>query len=140
MNNAVKQCPVTVKTVLTDNDKCFTDRFTSTGSREPTGEHVFDKLCQKQQIDHRLIKPRHPATNGMVERFNGRIAEVLNTHRFESGEDLTQTLKRYVYLYNHHIPQKALDHQPPIEALKMWQKKKPELFTKRVVNHRGPDT
>ena len=139
MNKAIKQCPVTVKTVLTDNDKCFTDRFTATGSREPTGDHVFDKLCHEHQIDHRLIKPRHPATNGMVERFNGRIAEVLNTHHFESGEELAQTLKRYVYLYNHHIPQKALDHQPPIEALKMWQKKKPELFTKRVVNHRGPD-
>lgn len=140
MKKAISQCPVNVKTVLTDNDKCFTDRFTANGSREPTGDHVFDTLCSEKQIDHRLIKPRHPATNGMVERFNGRIAEVLNTHRFDSRDDLAQTLKRYVYLYNHHIPQKALDHQPPIEALKMWQKNKPELFKKRVVNHAGPDT
>jgi hypothetical protein len=28
----------------------------------------------------------------MVERFNGRIADVLKTHRFTSGEDLEQTL------------------------------------------------
>ncbi len=27
-------------------------------------------------------------TNGMVERFNGRIEDVLQSHRFNSGEDL----------------------------------------------------
>ncbi|MEO1852810.1 MAG: IS481 family transposase, partial [Chromohalobacter sp.] len=42
-------------------------------------------------------------------------------------------------LYNHHIPQKALHHQSPITAMKEWQAKRPELFTKRVVNHTGPD-
>ncbi len=34
----------------------------------------------------------------MVERFNGRISEVLATHRFDSAEDLAQTLTRYVWL------------------------------------------
>jgi transposase InsO family protein len=38
--------------------------------------------------------------NGMVERFNGRIEEVLQSHRFHSGKDLEQTLLRYVHLYN----------------------------------------
>ncbi|MFC0311333.1 hypothetical protein ACFFHB_06960, partial [Chromohalobacter canadensis] len=41
---------------------------------------------------------------------------------------------------NHHIPQKALHHQSPIAMMKEWQTKRPELFTKRVVNHTGPDT
>ena len=76
----------------------------------------------------------------MVERFNGRISDVLATRRYTSGEDLEQTLKRYAWLYNHHIPQKALHHQSPITAMKEWQTKRPELFTKRVVNHAGPDT
>ncbi|ATJ82659.1 mobile element protein [Halomonas beimenensis] len=75
----------------------------------------------------------------MVERFNGRISDVLATRRYESGEDLEQTLKRYCWLYNHHIPQKALDHQPPISAMKDRQTKRPELFQKRVINHAGPD-
>ena len=39
----------------------------------------------------------------MVERFNGRIADVLKTHRFSSAEDLEQTLLRYVALYNHQL-------------------------------------
>ena len=49
-----------------------------------------------------------PQTNGMVERFNGRIEDVLQSHRFQSGEDLEQTLLRYVHLYNSQLPQSVL--------------------------------
>jgi transposase InsO family protein len=56
--------------------------------RQASGNHEFDQLCQALNIEHRLTKPRTPRTNGMVERFNGRIADVLKTHRFTSGEDL----------------------------------------------------
>lgn len=43
---------------------------------------------------------------------------LLATRRYESGEDLEQMLKRYCWLYNQHIPQKALRHQSPIAAMK----------------------
>ena len=76
----------------------------------------------------------------MVERFNGRISHVLNTNRFESGESLEQTLERYVWLYNHHLPQKALNHETPIQALKRWQSTHPELFVKRAHDRPGPDS
>ena len=75
-----------------------------------------------------------------MERFNGRISDVLATRRYVSGEDLEQSLKRYAWLYNQQIPQKAVGHQPPIEAMLGWQKQKPELFHKRVIKHLGPDT
>uniref|UniRef100_UPI003AF940F8 integrase core domain-containing protein n=1 Tax=Thiolapillus sp. TaxID=2017437 RepID=UPI003AF940F8 len=39
-------------------------------------------------IEHRLIKPKHPQTNGMVERFNGRISEILATTHFDASRDL----------------------------------------------------
>ena len=32
------------------------------------------------------------------------------------------------------IPQKALGHMPPIQALKQWQARRPDLFKKRVYN------
>ncbi len=55
-----------------------------------------------------LTKPRTPRTNGIVKCFNGRIAYVLKTHRFTSGEDLEQPLLRYVALHNHQLPQQTL--------------------------------
>ena len=51
---------------------------------------------------------QRPQTNGMVERFNGRIEEVLQSHHFPSGEDLETTLHRDVLLYNQQLPQSAL--------------------------------
>jgi len=54
----------------------------------------------------------------MIERFNGRIADVLATTRFDSAEHLAETIKRYVQVYNQHIPQKALGHIPPLQAMK----------------------
>ena len=134
-----QRAPFKIKTLLTDNGKTFTDRFTSGGEREPSDKHKVDKFCRQHGIDHRLITPYRPQTNGMVERFNGRISDVLNTHRFDSLEDLETTLKRYNWLYNHHINQKALHHRSPIGAMKQWQADRPELFWKRVINHAGPD-
>ena len=135
----IEQAAFTITTILTDNGKEFTDKFCAAGQREPTGKHEFDVACQAADIEHRLIKPRTPQTNGMVERFNGRISEILNSTHFESSWDLKQVLTNYLTIYNHHIPQKSLDHTTPIEALKSWQQKKPELFKKRVYHLTGPD-
>jgi transposase InsO family protein len=134
-----KAAPFRIRTLLTDNGTEFTDRLFGCRAKEPSGEHAFDRLCEALNIEHRLTKVRHPQTNGMVERFNGRIAQVLNTHRFNKAEDLRATLHRYVWLYNQHLPQKALSHTPPVEALKRWQSTHPELFLKKVRNHPGPD-
>lgn len=128
-----------------DNGSQFTDRFTSNkrdpdGKRIPSGDHVFDVQCKQFEIEHRLIPPRHPQTNGMVERFNGRISEIVNQTRFASAAELESTLRNYVKIYNHNIPQRALKHQTPIQALKKWQQEKPDLFVKRVYNHTGLDT
>ena len=67
----------------------------------------------------------------MVEHFNGRISDVLATRRYDSSEDLEQALKRYGWLYNHHIPQRALNHKTPIATMQEWQEKRPYLFCKK---------
>jgi len=81
-----------------------------------------------------------PQTNGMVARFNDRIEDVLQSHCFQSGEDLEQTILRYVQLYNTQLPRAALKGRSPIYALKEWQCKRPDLFRKWVYNHAGCDT
>jgi len=75
----------------------------------------------------------------MIKRFNGRISKLLAIHRFESRQDLEATLLRYVLLYNQHLPQRMLAHQPPLLAMKQWQKSYPELFKKQGRNRPGLD-
>ena len=123
-----------------DNGKEFTDRLFGLCKRAATGEHEFDTLCAALEIEHRLTPPKSPQTNGMVERFNGRIEEVLQSHHFRSGEELDATLHRYVWLYNQHLPQSALGSKPPLQAMKDWHKLRPELFKKQPYYLPGCDT
>jgi transposase InsO family protein len=140
LKRLIDKAPFKISKVLTDNGKEFTDRFCATGEREPTGNHPFDQVCASHNIEHRLIKAKRPQTNGMIERFNGRIADVLSTTRFDSSQSLADTITRYVKVYNQHIPQRALGHVSPIQAMKTWYEKHPELFRKRVYNLTGLDT
>ena len=140
LNALHKACPIRMQKILTDNGKELTDRLFASRERQATGNHDFDQLCQALGIEHRLTRPRTPKTNGMVERFNGRIADVLKTHRFASAEDLEQTLTRYVALYNHQLPQSALKSKSPISVMKDWYASRPHLFVKRPYDHPGCDT
>lgn len=76
----------------------------------------------------------------MVERINGLIEDVLHSHRFHSGEDLEQTILRYVHLHNRPFPQSALNARTLIGILQDWQRHRPELSRKRVYNLAGCDT
>ena len=87
-----------------------------------------------------LAPPAHPQTNGMVERFNARITEVLQSHHFRAGEDLETTLHRYVRLYNQQLPQAALASKTPLQTIKDWHKLKPELFRKKPCFLAGCDS
>jgi len=58
----------------------------------------------------------------MVERVNGRIEGVLQSHHFRSGEKLETTLHRYAWLYNQQLPQAALGSKTPLQAMKDWHK------------------
>jgi len=117
--------------VLTDSGKECTDRLFGLRKRGASGQHEFYLTCADLGIEHRLAPPAHPQTNGMVERFNGRIEEVLQSHHFRSGEELETTLHRYALLYSQQLPQSALGTKTPLQAMKDGHKLKPELFRKQ---------
>lgn len=98
--------PIKISKIPTDKGSQFTDRF-ATKDKKPSGQHAFDLACAALPAEHRLAPPRHPQTKGMVERFNGRINELLQQTRFDSRADLQATLMNYLKLYNHLIPQCA---------------------------------
>ena len=109
--------PAKIEKILTDNGKGFTGRFCATGEREPTGQPIFDVVCKNNNIEHRLIKARHPQANGMAERFNGRISEILRATAFKARAELAEALDNYQQTYNRLLPQKALGYIAPIQSL-----------------------
>lgn len=132
-----------VHTVLTDNGSEFTDRFAvdmkDKPHDKPSGRHAFDLVCAKNKIEHRLTKPFHPQTNGMVERFNRRIAEALRRHpaagtnsgknKFINHEQRNQFIISFVDAYNHTRLQ-CLGYIAPVEAVH----NQTEQYTKAGIN------
>jgi hypothetical protein len=55
---------------------------------------------------------------GRAAWFNERIEDVLQGRPLKSGEDLEQTLARYLWLYNRQLPQPVLDGKTPLQAVK----------------------
>lgn len=139
LDHLIVNCPIKINKILTDNGKEFTDRFTKKGEKVPSGKHLFDHMCTKNHIEHRLIRPRNPATNGMVERFNGRIESILKTIYFNNYEELEKALYQYRATYLTVIPQKALQHKTPLQKLQEYYASNPELFSKPPTNVSEPD-
>jgi transposase-like protein len=67
--------PYKIHTVLTDNGIQFT--FPPRYADGPTARymtHMFDMRCRENGIEHRLTKPNHPWTNGVIDkRFFGLV-------------------------------------------------------------------
>jgi len=120
--------PYDVHTILTDNGSEFTDRFAvdmkDKPRDRPSGRHPFDILCASRGILHRLTRPYRPQTNGLVERFNRRIADAIGrepkrgiAHRlFSSHADRDAFLNRFVHDYNR-TRLKCLRYIAPLQAL-----------------------
>ena len=70
----------------------------------------------------------------MVGRFNGHIADIMRTHHCQSGKELEHTLRRYVDLYNNHLPQANLNCRTPCQVMCECYEKKPQFFDKAVHN------
>ena len=97
--------------ILTDNGKQFTGRFGKGG-----GEVLFDKICRKNGITHRLTAPASPTTTGKVERFHLTLRrELLDGHEpFGSVDAAQAALNAWVAGYNADRPHQALDGRFPV--------------------------
>ena len=67
----VEAVPYKIEIVLTDNGIQFADIIKNrSGPTEMWRGYPFDRACQNHGIKHRMTKPKHPWTNGQVERMN----------------------------------------------------------------------
>src|SRR5262245_48883896 len=100
--------------VITDNGKQFTDRFNRYGASR--GEVLFDKICRKNGITHRLTQPASPNQNGKVERFHGTFRPDLlaDADPFESVAAAQAMVDGWVLDYNAERPHQGLDPRRPV--------------------------
>jgi len=136
----VEAVPYKIRIVLTDNGTHFT---------EPTGDgwtpqdinamraqgvmfrcHSFELACADLDIEHRLTKPRHPWTNGQVERMNRTIKDAtVKRFYYETHDELRNHLADFVAAYNYARRLKTLRGLTPYEAICRAWAESPSLFT-----------
>lgn len=126
--------------MLTDNGVQFTDPKGETWSpadirqmierNEPFWAHAFEYACALANIDHRLTKPKHPWTNGQVERMNRTIKDAtVRRYHHDDRDQLRRHLDNFVAAYNFGRQLKTLKGLTPYEFIcKIWQTE-PQRFT-----------
>jgi len=134
LRHLIAAVPYKVHTVLTDNGTHFTTPGAG-GSAVPEiklaierGElvwaHGFELACAQADIDHRLTKPKHPWTNGQVERMNRTIKEAtVKRFYYETHDELRSHLGDFIDAYNFARRLKTLNGLTPYEYVcKIWTK------------------
>ena len=132
LRHLIAAVPYRLHTVLTDHGIHFTTPG-DVASAAPLireamdrGEifraHSFELACAQNHIDHRLTKPRHPWTNGQVERMNRTLKEATaRRYHYDTHAQLRRHLGDFVTAYNYARRLKTLQGLTPYEYIcKIW--------------------
>jgi transposase InsO family protein len=140
LRHLIAAVPYRVHTVLTDHGIHFTTPSNTASAAplikeaiergEPVWAHAFEYACAQNDVDHRLTKPRHPWTNGQVERMNRTIKDAtVKRYHYQSHVQLRQHLADFVAAYHFARRLKTLKGLTPYEFIcKRWTSE-PERFT-----------
>jgi transposase InsO family protein len=104
LEEALAAFPFRVTHVLTDRGSCFT-------------AEGFEKACRARGVEHRKTRPYTPRTNGMVERFNGRVQREVLGITVAGHRDLERLLAGFNAAYNARR-QRVLDGRSPEEVIR----------------------
>jgi transposase InsO family protein len=117
LNEAIRAFPFRVTHVLTDRGSCFV-------------ADGFEAVCRRLKVEHRTTRPYTPRTNGMVERFNGRVQREVLGITIHSHRDLEVLLRGFNRAYNARR-QRVLGGVSPDAAVRRRMEAKPQLASER---------
>ena len=123
LKEAVRAFPFKITHVLTDRGSCFT-------------ADGFEEACHQLKLQHRTTKPYTPQTNGLVERFNGRVQREVLGITIYSHRDLETLLKGFNQAYNRRR-QRVLKGRTPDEVVRSRLAAEPKLANRR---YKPPDS
>src|SRR3712207_2933212 len=87
LKEALRAFPFQVTQVLTDRGSCFT-------------ADGFEEACGSLGVEHRTTRPSTRRTNGLAERFNGRVQREVLGITIHSHADLEILLQGFHQAYN----------------------------------------
>jgi transposase InsO family protein len=122
LEEAMSALPFRLTNVLTDRGSCFT-------------AEAFEAACRKGGVAHRTTRPYTPRTNGMVERFNGRVQREVLGITLYSHADLETVLAGFSLAYNARR-QRVLNGRSPDAVLRERLAVQPDLINSQA---RPPD-
>ena len=123
LREAAQAFPFRLTHMLTDNGSCFTP--------------VFARVCAELGAQYRHTRPRTPQTNGMVERFNGRVGSEVLGITIHSHRQLEQLLRGFNAAYNARR-QRVLDGRTPDQVVAERLEAEPGLARAAPNGRAGP--
>ena len=132
LRHLIEAVPYKVHTVLTNNGSHFTTPGNvasaafiikeAIAAGETFRAHSFESACVRNDIDHRLTKPRRPWTNAQVGRMNRTIKDAtVKRYHYDRHEQLRAHLADFVSTYNFGSRLKNLRGLAPYVAIcKAW--------------------
>ena len=96
----------------------------------------FEEACRQLKVEHRRTKPYTPQTNGLVERFNGRVQREVLGITIYSHRDLETLLKGFNQAYNRRR-QRVLKGASPEQVVQRRLAAEPKLANRR---YKPPDS
>ena len=125
LRNLIQAAPYKIHKVLTDNGI----QFTNHNHHKNAFTHIFERVCNENNIEHRKTKIKHPWTNGQVERMNRTLKEAtVNSFHYASHDELKQHLHTYLTAYNFAKRLKALKGKTPWQFILNQWTNQPDYF------------
>lgn len=104
LRRIIPQCRINIHTIQTDNGSEF--------------EKYFKEALREYSITHFYSYPKHPKTNGFVERFNWTVQdEFLFTYEdlLFYEEEFKKKLEEWLVFYNQKRPHQSLNYLTPYQ-------------------------
>jgi transposase InsO family protein len=98
LQRLIQSSPIAPHTILTDNGTEFTSRLLT---RPIKKTHLFDGVCARHRISHKLTPVKSPWTNGMVERFNRKLKDsTIRKKNYPSHHHMKEDLSAFLLSHN----------------------------------------
>ncbi len=123
LREAAAAFPFRLTHVLTDNGSRFTP--------------AFARACAELGAQYRHTRPYSPHTNGMVERFNGRVGSEVLGITIPFHQDLERLLRGFNAAYNARR-QRVLDGKTPDQVVAERLKARRKLANPKPHGRAGP--